>query len=235
MIIKNCKSLILAACLAVTPAAMTGCTASGEHLSAYKNLRTQLSYSQTFRIPSDGHEVVYLGVRDLSGVSMEGDVSHYLREAFLSHPGFTMTTDPKQATLRVYATFKPVQGVSRNATGGVPVGAVAGATVGSVIAASHRDLYWRPEGSLLVLGLGLIGAGIGYAVESEIKIDRVIMSMDLEVEHSDRPYSVKNGDYDTYRTTVTCSGAQMNMNYHTAKPEMLRTMADGTVNMLFFR
>ena len=232
---KNCKPLILAVCLAVTPVAMTGCTASGEHISAYKHLRTQLSYSQTFRIPSDGHEVVYLGVRDLSGVNMENDVNHYLREAFMSRPGFTMTTDPKQATLRVYVSFLPVQATSHNAQGGVATGAIAGAAVGTTIAATTRHLYWRPEGSLLVLGLGLLGAGIGYAAESEIRIDRIIMSMDLEVEHSDGPYSAKSGNYDTYRTTVTCSGSQMNMDYRSAKPEMLRSMADGTVNMIFFR
>ncbi len=218
-----------------------GCTTSGEHISAYKNLRTELYYSNTFRIPSEGREIVYVGVRDLSGVSLENNLKAAFVNTFGSVPHFLITDDPQKATMRVYATIHPVQGDSNNAQGGVATGAAVGAVTGSIMAASSHRYYWRPEGDIFVLMMGLLGAVIGYAIEDNIRIDTVQMTTDLEIEHgaynSNDSYTSLDGSngYQTYKITITCQGKQLNMDYPAAVTTLLNKTAQGAAGLMSFQ
>ena len=135
-----------------------------------------------------------------------------------------ITYSAADADIIIYGTISSADSTSNGSTGGVVAGTVIGAATGGVIAATNN---YHPGLSILPIILGLVGAGVGYAIDDSNSIDTLMYSADIEVRQ-------KNGlrDYDTYQTTITVSGQQLNMNKMQATNQMFEHVSEGLSQLI---
>ncbi|WP_031579338.1 complement resistance protein TraT [Ruminobacter sp. RM87] len=206
--------------------ATTGCTSSGQHLSKYRDLNIRMNYSNTFHLQPASRipETVYVNLRDLSGSGLDSVFSSKLIPRISSQPNMAITYSAADADIIIYGTISSADSTSNGSTGGVVAGTVIGAATGGVIAATNN---YHPGLSILPIILGLVGAGVGYAIDDSNSIDTLMYSADIEVRQ-------KNGlrDYDTYQTTITVSGQQLNMNKMQATNQMFEHVSEGLSQLI---
>ena len=99
-----------------------------------------------------------------------------------------------------------------------------GAATGGVIAATNS--YHHGLSALPII-LGLVGAGVGYAVDDNLSVDTLVYSSDIEVMQKNA-----SGNFDTYRTTITVSGQQLNMDKMDATGQMFEHVSEGLAQLI---
>lgn len=178
---KLLKIVSVATALGVFCFIGTGCTSSGEHLANYRDLSIRTTFSDTFRLEPVFEESanIYIVVRDLSGHSLNDAAQYSISKAIVTNTNYTLVNDANQAEVIVYATVSDIYSNSKQSNAGVPVGAVAGFTTGAIIADSSH--HYGPENTLTALLFGLLGAGIGYAIDDSLSLDTLVLTTNLEV------------------------------------------------------
>lgn len=221
------RSIAVGTVIAVGMVGMTtGCTSSGQHLSKYKDLNIHLNYTETFHLQPAARspEYVYVNIRDLSGGGLDGVFSSRLIPKIASQPNIAIVNTAADADIVIYGTISSANSTSNQSTGGVVAGTVIGAATGGVIAATNS--YHHGLSALPII-LGLVGAGVGYAIDDNLSVDTLMYSSDIEIKQKN-----SIGSFDTYQTTITVSGQQLNMDKTYATGQMFEHVAEGLSQLI---
>ena len=233
---KFLKNLVICSMMAFSSASLTtGCTNSGQHVSQYRDLNVRINYSSTFQLEPGVRypEAVYFSLRDLSGTGLDQIFNRQMTERLMQYPNVYITHDPREADIVVYATISATDNRSSHSTTGVIAGAATGAIAGSVIASSrHGSRYYHHHhhthaSDALPLILGLVGAGIGYAIDDSLSINTLYINTDIEVHQKN-----SEGTFNKYTTSVQASGQQLNMNKRQASEEILGRISEGIAQLI---
>ncbi len=223
------KKILLGAALIAGCSLASGCTTSGEHLSKYKDLDVRVNYTSTFVLEPAAHspESVYMNFRDLSGSDLDKIFNTKMAAEIYDDPNLALAPDSATADIVINATISAIDNSSVQSQGGVITGAVAGAATGAVIASSrhghgrfhHHHRYSGGEAALPLI-LGLVGAGIGYIIDDNLSVDKIVFTVTLDVRQRDG----EGGFYPTKYTTAVLSGQQLNMNRAQATDQLFTNL-----------
>ena len=203
------KCGFLGALVFSTVLSLSGCATGGLPASYFNDLRVNNQFQNAFNLEPIQSESakVFLQVKDLSGLNNDAEFDKNLREQFISKNNqkhIEFVNSPNKADVAVYVTLFDVNSNLKMGEGGVETGAIAGAGV----------------------GLALIGAGIGYAIDSSNSVQTIYLNSELEVKQ------MNNGEVSTYSTRISTTAMQRGMNASQAMNQIFGKLGDGIVQMV---
>lgn len=229
------KCGFLGALVFSTVLSLSGCATGGLPASYFNDLRVNNQFQNAFNLEPIQSESakVFLQVKDLSGLNNDAEFDKNLREQFISKNNqkhIEFVNSPNKADVAVYVTLSDVNSNLKMGEGGVETGAIAGAGVGLAVgASSYRDPWGYRVTTIdpiATIGLALIGAGIGYAIDSSNSVQTIYLNSELEVKQ------MNNGEVSTYSTRISTTAMQRGMNASQAMNQIFGKLGDGIVQMV---
>lgn len=223
----GCKVPLL---LSLVSVLITACTASGEHLSKYQDLSVHTSYSEVFRIDPifKDNPNLYVQVRDLSGHNLNDEIYQNITKQIIANTTYCLTNNVSQADVIVYATVSDIYTNSKQSSSGVVVGAATGFTAGALLSDRRHSYYHHGSGDLATaLFLGVIGAGIGYAIDDSLSVDTLVLNTNVEVMQL-----CEDGLWNKYSSVLTTTGQQLNMDQNQAATALIENVGKGISELI---
>lgn len=247
MLVKVCKSIVIA-CLA--PIILSGC--AGKTMIAKHNLAVETKMTNTvFLEPVESEQkIAYLQIKNTSD-KPNLEIAEIIK-ANIEGKGYRVTNSPKEAhymiqanILQVGATnLREVEGAMAGGYGGALGGLVAGGLTGGLI---------NDSGKSIVAG-GLIGAAAGMALDAMVKDVMYSMITDIQISertpegivaHQSTQSRLSQGTSGTvnitsnqttnwrkYQTRIISSANKVNLKFEEAAPELISGLANSISGLL---